>query len=444
MAKGSSGYKNQYQGVGTTFQDQYHTAQQRAREGKEYRHKVQKRRQEEAKELYGQLVVPDTGQSTFDADKRIMAKEWKSQANDLLIKKRNGEISPEEFEMQTAALTGNAKTFKEGAEMFKKTISNYRENKDNISEATPTHILDALDTIDKNPDAVTTKNVNGVPHLVGKTEEGADISVPLADIQNGKGAWRFSTKEDIAPKKDAIVKDLDSFKTQWKASNGDILEGSLGAEKLTERAGLKVDQIIADETSLRAIAADEFGIDYEDFEELGADAVRQQVRDGLVSDITSQLIPRTTNIRSAPQQRVDSRGAQRDAAGKNASALQDRVGQSLSDYIGVDGKPGKPLDENAVTALQGEVGGNIEDIYFAPEENNWFSANQPAQIVIRKKGQKDGQELLFPANGNPADLARMIALAKYGDDAVADTRNTITTQSEGSANADTSQYDFEI
>ena len=437
MAKGSSGYKNQYQGVGTSFQDQYHTAQQRAREGKEYRHKVQKRRQEEAKELYGQLVVPDTGQSTFDADKRIMAKEWKSQANDLLIKKRNGEISPEEFEMQTAALTGNAKTFKEGAEMFKKTIANYRENKDNISEATPTHILDALDTIDKNPDAVTTKNVNGVPHLVGKTEEGADISVPLADIQNGKGAWRFSTKEDIAPKKDAIVKDLDSFKTQWKASNGDILEGSLGAEKLTERAGLKVDQIIADETSLRAIAADEFGIDYEDFEELGADAVRQQVRDGLVSDITSQLIPRTTNIRSAPQQRVDSRGEQRNQARGNATRLIDNVGASLNDYISTTGGL---LDGGAVKLLQGEVGGNIEGIEFAEENFNFFSANDPAAILIYKKGSDTPLE--FPADGNPADLAKMIALAKYGDEALANTKNTITTDTN--AKADVSSYDFEI
>ena len=56
MARGSSGYKNQYRGVGTAFQDQYHTAQQRAREGKEYRHKVQQRRQKEAKELYGELT----------------------------------------------------------------------------------------------------------------------------------------------------------------------------------------------------------------------------------------------------------------------------------------------------------------------------------------------------------------------------------------------------
>ena len=387
MARGSSGYKNQYRGVGTAFQDQYHTAQQRAREGKEYRHKVQQRRQKEAKELYGELVVPDTGQTNFDADKRAMAMEWKKEANRLLQMKNNGEISAEEFEAQTAALTGNAKTFREGAENFKATIANYRENKDNISDATPTHILDALDTIDKNPDAVTTKNVNGVPHLVGETEEGEPISVPLADLQSGKGAWRFSVKENIGPQKDKIVKELGDLKQQFEIANGGFAEETLAWDALKGRAQEKVNDLIADETKLRAIAADEFGIDYEDFEELGADAVRQQVSAGLLQEIQNQTVPRQTQIRPqrAPQ---PTGGNTRDAANRaTASRVSNNIQNSLNKYLSA----GNELDQGALDEVIKHIGGNnVKGLKFEPASGGFlgFGKSDAAIVITDSKGKK--------------------------------------------------------
>ena len=440
-------YKSQYRGVGTKFQDQYHTAQQRSREGKDYRKRVRDAEAKELDEVNGELIVEPSGQSTFDANTEIMANQWKSEFADARGKFNRGEMSADEYSILKNDYLGRAKKFNAASTNLKNVVSEYDQavQDGSVSDATPPQIRDLLDTLRKGDGDLSPQNIDGVPTLVGTTAQGEEVSIPISQLASGKGLPKFNAKIDLTKEKDALLKDLDSFKRQFATEDGSVYEKSLGAEKLTKRATEKVEQLLQNDITLKSIAADNYGINNEDERwqtPEGIDAIRAEVTQNEVNDVTAGLVERTTLVRPGSTGRPSSAEIKASAGGANTRQLFDRVGQSLQDYIGVGGQPGKPLDADAVASLQGEVGGSVEGIEFAPAEDNWFSADRPAEILIYKKGSKT--PIAFPAAGNPQDLARMLALAKYGDAAVADTRNTIQAGATQQPATDVSEFDFEI
>ena len=434
-------YKSQYTSL-AGFQDAYHKAKQRGREDKEYRRGVREREAKELDEVNGQLIVDPSGQSNWDAGVETMAMDWKKGFADARQKFNNGEMSADEYSLIKNDYLNRSKQYNAASQNIKNVVSQYDEALQNgtVSDATPPEIRDLLDTLRKGDGDLQPQNIDGVPTLVGVTAGGQAVSIPLNQLASGKGLPRFNAKVDLTAQKDAILKDLDSFKHQFSTADGSVYEQSLGADKLNERATEKVEQLLANDTTLKSIAADEYGIADDDERwqtPEGIQQIRDEVTQNEVNDITSGLIQRTTLVRPGrPAPQPSAAAIRASAGGAGTRQLYDRVGQSLQDYIGTD----KLLDADAVLALQGEVGGNIEGIEFSEGERNWFSPDTPAGIFIKKKGSDD--ELFFPADGNPADLAQMLALAKYGDAAVADTRNTINTGVNQQTNVD--EFDFEI
>ena len=432
-------YKSQYTSL-AGFQDAYHKAKQRGREDKEYRRGVREREAKELDEVNGQLIVDPSGQSNWDAGVETMAMDWKKGFADARQKFNNGEMSADEYSLIKNDYLNRSKQYNAASQNIKNVVSQYDEALQNgtVSDATPPEIRDLLDTLRKGDGDLQPQNIDGVPTLVGVTAGGQAVSIPLNQLASGKGLPRFNAKVDLSQQKDAILKDLDSFKHQFATADGSVYEQSLGADKLNERATEKVEQLLANDTTLKSIAADEYGIADDDERwqtPEGIQQIRDEVTQNEVNDITSGLIQRTTQVRPgrpAPQPSSASIRASQGASG--ARALRDRIGQQLADYIGTGDGSGKPIDAAAIDLLQGEVGGNIEAIEYAVDDS-WFNAG-PDQILIYKKGS----DTPIVGSTDPIQLAQQIALAKYGDAAVADTRNTIQTQKA----TDVSEFDFEI
>ena len=425
MARGSGAY-----GPGTGFVDaggEFKKAQRESqrveREGKEYRNSVRERRQKEADETYGKLKVESSGQANFDADTKNMAMEWKKEANDLLIKKRNGEISPEDFSQRMSQLSGNADNFNQAAGVLKETLATYREKKDQVSEATPTHILDALDTMDKNPNAFTVKNINGEPTYVGTTTGGKEVEIPIASIVEGDGRWRFSEKIDTTAERDTIVKDLDKFKQQIVTSTG-INEETLGWDQLSERASKKVEDMLSDESKLRAIAADEYDIDFELFGEMGVDLVRAEVGKKILGDLQNQLVPRTTQIRNNPIQKPSRPSAQEtrsNQARTNSNALRSNLVANLSVEAGTIDDGGNLTQAGIDQILErAGVGEKFQGLELT-ETGKWnpFVDNELKVTVIGA----DGNAFQVPAT--PEAVINSVLTQKFGAEALANTANNI-------------------
>ncbi|MDA7991471.1 MAG: hypothetical protein MPJ25_00385 [Pirellulales bacterium] len=392
-AKGAAGYDNQYRGVGTAFQDQYAKAQERARAGKDYRRKV---RQEEAKELdeiHGALVVPPSGQSGFDNSAQEAAKRWKKASGDAYKEFKLGRMSAEEFSALKNDYAGRAATFKSASENLKKATQDFDQKLQNgeISEATPTFIRDAFDSLRKGNGDFKIGEVDGQDVLEGTTAGGKKVSIPLNGLASGKNMLRFNEKIDNTKEKDAIVKDLDAFKKQIATSTG-VSEQTLGWDQLSDRATEKVDNILQNDQTVMAIAADEYGI-VPEYDENGKlvdydlDAARQTVKDGILGELQNQLVPRQTQFRPIQQQRPTSA----DSKAANARAKSNRISNQLHNSLNKYLSGGQELDQAAVDEVFKQIGGNnIKGIKFNPKSGGFlgFGKSDASITITDKSGKK--------------------------------------------------------
>ncbi len=424
-------YKSQYRSTGG-FQEAFAKAQKEGRADKKYRKDIRDAEAKELDEVNGELIVEPSGQSNFDHGTEMMAMEWKKGFADARGKFNRGELSADEYSLLKNDYLGRSKQFNAASENLKTGVSDFDQavQDGKVSDATPAKIRDLFDTLRKGDGDLMPQNIDGVPTLTGVTAGGQAVSIPISALASGKGLPRFNEKVDLRPEKDKILKDLDSFKRQFKGADGTIYEKSLGADKLTERATESVEGLLANDSKLKSVAADDYGIADDDERWGSADgiqAIRDEVTAGEVADITDGLIERTTKVSGGGGSRNASATETKINTGRaSTKRLYDDINKNLQDYIGVDGK-GKELDADAVTLLQGEVGGNVESIEFYEDTDLFkypWEDREDSKILIYKKGSKE--PISFPAKGKPRDLAKTLALAKYGDEAVADTRNSIS------------------
>ena len=426
MARGSAGYDNQYRGVGTTFQDQYYTAQQRAREGKDYRKRVRDAEVKELDEINGSLVVPPSGQSGFDSSVQAMAMGWKKAANEAYGKFKRGEISSEEFSALKNDYKGRASTFKTASDNLKKATAEYDQavQDGTISEATPDYIRDAFDSLRKGDgDFMVETDQDGNDILRGTTAGGEEVSLPINGLASGKNMLRWNQKVDLTPKKDAIVKDLDAFKKQIATATG-VSEQTLGWDQLSQRASEKVNNILQNDASLKSIAADEYNIAGDDprwQSKAGIDAIRGEVAQGVLSELQNQLVPRQTQFRPTQlSSRATAESVKKNTANRVANSIQNDLNKYLS--------AGNELDQGALDQVIKHIGGNnVKGLEYVPKSGGFlgFGKSDAEIIITDSKGKK--QRIPADAQGLINNVLRL----EFGT-AVDDTRNQIGGQVQAS------------
>ena len=255
-----------------------------------YDQRVWAEKAKDVDDAYGKLSVEPTGVSSWDTAAQNMAMEWKNEFTELYNNKDS--YSYEEYANKLGEIKGRAAEYQNANANIERIVADYTERKDEISASTPSDNIDILETLAKGGDGLTTKNIDGVPTLVGTTLGGQDVSVPISDIASGKNVWRVNTQVDVEPKITQITDQLGKFRTQV-AQNGGLTNQQVPWEQIQGRAQSQVAGMLQNPQEVRAIAADRFGLSYRDMQGMQEDDIKDFVQGKLMGEIQQQFQPYT-------------------------------------------------------------------------------------------------------------------------------------------------------
>ena len=268
-----------------------------------YKRAVWDTKQKELDQQFGSLVVPPSGVAPLDASVETMAREWKTELAQLQNAK--GSMDPGEYAAAKHEIMGRSKTYKAASQQIQQLLTDYANDKDNISASTKPEILDLIETLSQGGNVkIGNDPATGQPTLGGTTIGGKPISVPLAQIANGKNAFRYNKKVDIAPQMAQITKTLGSLKRDVEQANGSVLRGPQAWAAVEQSASAQVDNLLNNEAAVRAIAAEQFNIDYDEWEKRGSETAKDDVKDLLMQRLEQQYSAAAGNqqiIKQAPK-----------------------------------------------------------------------------------------------------------------------------------------------
>ena len=392
------------------------------------------REQKEADAFYGDTYIPPTGQEGYDAGIEAMSREWKKSYADLKAQKKRGDISNEEYVRQKHEIRNRAQELKGGQAKLLEFQQTYQKalQEGQLSGSTPANIRLLGQALEDG--SVSIDNVDGRPTVVGTLADGEKVQIDMGALSSGAANLRINQKVDTPGLVDNVAKGLEAYKTRLMTEHG-FSQDNLGWEQVQDRANHDINELLNNESTVQAIAADELGLNSEQIKQLGPDGVRAQVRDNLLKRVQQDYFPiqgkldKFTGVTGAQQlaaetqrrgqdlslQARQSRPTKGQETNQNRQTLVHNLTSQLQATIGSDGT----FNQATVDALQGQLGGNITDIEY---DSNRFTPWKQPEIIIRTK---DGEKI---RSNNPQALVDQIATAKFGDEAVADTANQINTQ----------------
>ena len=96
-----------------------------------YKQQVWAAKQHDLDEAYGALQVAPTGQSSWDAQTKNLAMEWKNEFTELYNNK--DQYDPAEYTERVASIKGRAAEFQQASNNLKTIVGDYESNIDDIS-----------------------------------------------------------------------------------------------------------------------------------------------------------------------------------------------------------------------------------------------------------------------------------------------------------------------
>ena len=307
-----------------------------------YKQKVWADKAREADEEMGKLEVEPSGVSNWDASVENMAREWKTELSTLLGQK--GEMDPLEYAQKKQDILARSKQFNTASQQLQKVVADYNENLDNISPSTDSKVMDLLNTLNKGGGDIQVGNVNGIPTLSGTTLQGNNISIPISEIASGRNSFRFNTKANIQPQLNQITGNLSKLKRDFETRQGAVVSGPLAWQQLEGTAGQQVDSMLGSNSTVRSILADQFGYDYDDYENMfgkDGDKARAFAKDMLMEQLQQQFQPvsQTQTIkrgsqtaRTTPKSSVSERDYARQVQTANQALTKDFVPGDPASY----------------------------------------------------------------------------------------------------------------
>lgn len=279
---------------------------------------------EELREIdadFGKLVTQPSGAGGVDAAAETMARGWKSQYVDAKRAYDRGDMDPAQFSQIKNQLFSNAQQFNQASNNINTIVNEYATAVDEgrVSDSTPPEIRDILDTLRKGGQQLTVADVEGIPTIVGQTNLGQQVSVPISEVASGKNVWRFNEKFDSGKALEGLYSNYERLKVSAQQPDGSIVQRNPSFEELSTRIDEDINNVTNNESTVRAIAGDELGIDAFTFEE-DPEGATQAVRDHLKQKLQNTYYP---------VQQVQQRGfaPQRAAGGAGQSATALKIAQ---------------------------------------------------------------------------------------------------------------------
>ena len=248
------------------------------------------REQEELDAVYGDLYVPPTGQVSYDAGIEMMGREWKAEWAAANAAKKAGQMSNEEFVQLKHDLRNRAQTLKAGQEYLGqfKSIFDKAKAEGQISKSTPAKIRLLGDALERGE--VQIENINGRPTLIGQVADGEPVQIDMGALASGNANLRINQKVDTPGMVNQVAKGLEAYKTSLSTENG-IALGNVSWEMIQDKAAQDIDQLINNESTVQAIAADELGYNSEQINALGKEELRNRVGDFLLDKVEKDYFP---------------------------------------------------------------------------------------------------------------------------------------------------------
>ena len=312
-----------------------------------YANAVREEQTAELDEEFGELEVAPTGFKPYDASVEGLAREWKGEFVDAKKQWKAGKMSNEDWIDTKHRLQNNAASYGKAASNLQQGMKNWIDSKGQVSGSTKPETIDFFNTMEKAPDSLTVQNIDGVPTFVGQTLGGKNISMPVDQIANGTAAMRFNNKIDLGKELAPVVKEIQGIKTEIETSRG-IGIGNIPFETpaIQQRVNFTLDKIVNNNAKLRSIAAESYGLDYDQFEERvaadGIDAVKDMIRQELKDDIQESYFPtqKTTRFTQDEQQQQQQLNT---AAQREQRLSRGTKSQQKKEYqAGVDSKINAP------------------------------------------------------------------------------------------------------
>lgn len=281
---------------GGAFVDSLQAEQDFYQERKDYEKRI---KDEELRELdadFGRLVAEPSGAGGVDAAAETMARGWKQQYVQAKRDYDKGLIDPAEFSQLKNNLFNNAKQFNTASQNINTLVNEYDKavQDGTVSDSTPPEIRDILDTLRKGGESLTVSDVNGIPTIVGTTNGGQQVSVPISEIASGKNVWRFNEKFDTGSALSGLYSNYEKLKVSAQQPDGSIVQRTPSWEELGTRVSEDLDHLLNNQSTVRAIAGDEMGIDalqYEEMEEENPDLAKLLVKNHLMEKLQNSYYP---------------------------------------------------------------------------------------------------------------------------------------------------------
>ena len=309
-----------------------------------YKRQVWEVKQNELDQQFGELEVPPSGVAPFDASVETMARQWKSQLAEL--QKNKGNMEPGEYTAAKHEIMGYSKTYKAASEQINQLLTDYARDKDQISSSTKPEVLDLIETLSQGGNVqIGNDPETGQPTLMGVTIGNKRISVPLAQIANGKNAFRYNKKVDPSQGLAAITKQLGSLKQNIETQSGQKITGPQAWEAVQGSASAQLDTLLANESTVRSIAADTFNLDYDAWEQMGSKAAKDWTKNKLMERLEQQYAP----IESA--RTVTQPGGQSGVVNQRNAANAQAINQAIAQ-----------LPDLTPESIRSLAGGKIEEV----------------------------------------------------------------------------------
>ena len=278
-----------------------------------YKQRVWQQQKRDFDEIQGKFNIDPSGLEPFEQTTRAQVNTVIDEAFELY--KNRGKMSPEEYSKQMGQLEGFADQHKLGMEAIKTMVKRFVEDQDGVSKGSDTEVMDLYRTLANGGGNLKIEVEDGISWLRGTTDGGLDITKTFDGLSDGNGkgiaikdlagpnAFRYLKKFNLetwynanlnggddgtGEKVDGLLQDEAIFvktgdgkfivkrgigayegRTQVSPSGVPLVSGisSNDVRKVRETINRRVENIMQNDSRVRALAGDRLGIDSDLFNE---------------------------------------------------------------------------------------------------------------------------------------------------------------------------------
>lgn len=278
--------------------------------------------EEELDDQMGSLNVP----AEFISDQARqnyleLAMGKKKQLNEAFNSWVNGKISKFDYSNIYAKLESEVKTAAAARTNLTNLRAEYLDKKGTYDiDASDKEMVDFYNTLEKSPEALSIKSIDGIDYVTGKTRGGQDIKVPVSKIANGTAGFRLVEKANLTPIITRALNKIEKYSRDVKTKFG-TGQATASPEQAKQMglASIKM-ELKADSNNLRSYMAS-LGVDHELYQQfLQADG---NITEEMLNDAAEELydtrvaelyFPQTKTTRFTTQSKVPTTQGERTAA----------------------------------------------------------------------------------------------------------------------------------